>query len=165
MELKTQNMDISGLVSRMSRFIKEALKCQSANTVSIESYDIDRLKSYVNAINTYRGWIIGQPKADCPETHPMEYVCNIPEMSEIDGIENESIKDWARLMYIAAQEIINSQSSRIASGLIAHDLTRNISFMCRIENFMTDYIETTIPLDLPETIPSKASVTQGNKGI
>jgi len=162
---KTMNMDIHGLCARLYRFIDESLHCQSANSASIEEWDLNRLKSYVAAALNYRDWLAAIPTLDCPESHPTEFTVPLWSLDSIMAVENESIKDWARLAHIAMVELVNSQSSRHATGLVSHDNNRFQAFMDKLNNFMTNYMEVTLPLDLPESIPYKPGVGPGRTGV
>lgn len=164
-EKGTLNHDVQGMCNRMGRFIEEALKSQSANAAFVMTHDLDRLKSYIAAAINYRAWVVGLPQLDCPETHPMHMTIKCPTIEEVENVENESIKDWSRLMYISIKELENSQSSRMASGFISHDLRRFDDFMAKLSLFLTDYVEVTLPLDLPESSPQAPGVTAGKTGI
>jgi len=161
----TLNMDIAGLVTRMHRFIDEALKCQSANAAAVMEYDYTRLESYLAAAINYKNWLTAVPQLDCPESHPLQLSVSLPQMDDVEAVENESIKDWARLMLIAITELMNSQSSRMSSGLVSHDQMRFDAFMTKLNNFLTEYVQVTLPLDLPESIPQAPGVTPGRTGI
>lgn len=163
---RTLNLDVAGLSQRISRFMDEALKCQSSNTASMNSHDMKRLRDYLQACVNYKGWVTASTEPlDTPEFHPTELATSCAALPKIDSIENESVKDWCRLMYVCHYELVNSQSSRSSSGLISHDAERFDSYIERCDRFLTDYVETTLPLDLPETVPMRPSVTPGNRGI
>jgi hypothetical protein len=164
-QCKTHNQDILGMCSRLKRFIEEALKCQSANAAHVISYDLERLKSYLSACRNYRNWVSGQPQLDLPELHPRDYFLDCASDETIDAVENESIKDWCRMFEAAWYELVNSQSSRMASGFISHDLRRFDHVIDKMEKFLSEYVEKTLPLDLPESIPAQAGVTSGRTGI
>lgn len=161
----TQNLDVAGISSRLSRFMSEALKCQSANVAHVMIHDLSRLYSYLAACRTYKQWIIANPQLDTPEFHPRNIETDCPSLPAIDAVENESIKDWVRLAYALHYEMVNSQSSRMSTGLISHDARRFDDIIAKMENFLKDYVETTLPVDLPETVPLRNSVTPGNTGI
>ncbi len=165
MQKETLNMDIAGLTTRMNRFIAEAIKCQSANAATVMEHDLRRLKSYLKASDTYKAWVMNQPQLDCPETHPTQRSVNVHELATVENIENESIKDWGRIMQTAIMEMLDSQSSRMASGLVSHDGQRYDQFSLKLHAFIADYIEVELPIDLPETIPSFEGVTAGQTGI
>jgi len=162
---QTQNLDVAGLCSRLSRFMCEALKCQSANAAYVMQHDLRRLYSYLEGSKTYKAWIVANPQLDTPEFHPRLIDTSCPALPAIDAVENESIKDWARLAYVCHYELVNSQSSRMSSGLISHDAKRFDDVIVKMQNFLAEYVEVTLPLDLPETVPMRNSVTPGNLGI
>jgi len=165
MKLQTQNFDVCSLVTRMDRFIKEAIKSQSANTAGIIIHDVNRLKSYLLDCVTLKAHFEAQPILDLPEVHPLTMELTLTDLAEIEKIENDALKDWARLMYAAAKELADSQSSRQATNFVSHDSRRIGDIYTKLENYIKNYVETVLPQDLPETIPSFASVTPGQTGI
>lgn len=162
---KTQNLDIAGISSRLSRFMFEALKCQSANVAHVNEHDLRRLYSYLTGAKTHKAHVIASPQLDTPEFHPRDIKTECPSLPAIDAVENESIKDWARLAYALHYEMVNSQSSRMSTGLISHDAKRFDDITDKMTNFLKDYVEKILPLDLPETVPQRDSVSSGNIGI
>jgi hypothetical protein len=162
---ETLNHDVAGIVRRQVRFVKEALKSQSANTFHVMEYDIARLEAYLSACDAYKSHVVGEPQIDCPETHPSKVGLELPEIGSVDSIENESISDWARLVLISAYELMDSQSSRMASGLISHDSTRYDLLSAKLKSLVENYIKTQLPLDTPESVPSVESVSNGNQGV
>ncbi len=162
---KTLNMDIASLCSRMRKFIEEGLKSASANVEAVSEYDVARLDSYLVSITAYKDWFCGVPPLDCVETHPLEMGCEIHTAEKIEEIENDSIKDYCRIMRIAQIELVDSQSSRLATGLISHDKIRLESFVTKVTNLISEYIKQILPLDLPESSPYKPGVGPGLTGI
>jgi hypothetical protein len=134
--LKTLNMDISGLCNRIRKFIEEGIKSASANVEGVSEHDVLRLKSYLNSAIVYKDWFCAQPILDCVETHPLEMDVLVHDLEAIDAIENESVKDYCRIMWIAQREILDSQSSRLATNLISHDKLRFESFMEKISKLI-----------------------------
>ena len=128
-------------------------------------WDLKRLKAYLNACVSYRSWIIANPQLDTPESHPMDLQLRVATMAAIDSVENESVKDWARLMWVAHFELSNSQSSRMSTGLISHDQRRFDDIITKLANFLDTYVADTLPLDLPETAPMAPGVERGNLGV
>lgn len=162
---ETQNLDVAGICTRLSRFVTEALKCQSANVVHVMEADLKRLYSYLVGIETYKKWVIEQPQLDTPEFHPRKFTTQCAGLPKVDAVENESIKDWARLIYVLHYEMSNSQSGRMSTGLISHDAKRFDDVITKARALLKDYVEVILPVDLPETVPMRASVTAGNRGI
>ena len=165
MKLQTNNLDIRSMVSRMDRFIKEVIACQSGNGNAVMIHDLNRLKSYLAACVAIKAHYEAEPILDLPEWHPTVLDIDLVDMTLIDAIENEALKDWARLMHIGAFELANSQSSRQSTSFIGHDSARINAIFGKLNNYITNYIETILPEDLPETTPSFASVKPGATGI
>lgn len=157
------NHDIAGINSRINRFIEELVKSVSSGTSQLNQFDQARLVTYLDAIDTYHDWVISQPNLDLPETHPRAITLNqsVPSMT----VENDSINDLVRILTIARDEIVNSQSARDAAGLNKFDSNRLRSIVSKCRKFLSDYIVPTNPLDLPESSPAVAQSGAGRTGI
>ena len=162
----THNLMVYGLTARMSNFIFEALKSQSANVVAVNVHDLRRLRAYLDAAENYRNWAASDDNPlDTPETHPQNYKVHCPTTEDIEAVDNPSIRDWSHLVRIAVCELINSQSSRQSSGFISHDLTRFDALIAKLRDFLSNYVEVTLPIDQPESKPNASGVTHGRRGI
>lgn len=157
------NMDIAGVISRMRRFRYETIKAVSSGVANVSSSDVTRLKSYTGAITTYLDWMVSVPTLDLPESSPRNYDAGEPE--QLDLPENESLVDVMRLYDVAEIEIGNSQSARLATGIIEHDELRLRNIIAKMEAFIDGYIATVQPLDLPESAPLRANTGGGRTGI
>lgn len=157
------NPDVAGLQRRINRFIIEMSKAASNQFSMMNDFDQTRLQTYLNAIRAYVAWVTSQPQLDLPETSPKTYVLDADPTYEL--VENESIIDILRMLEIARTEIVNGQSARMPSGFISFDVTRVLSVVDKIENFLNDYVKVITPLDLPESSPSRASSGPGNTGV
>lgn len=152
-EVKLYNDDVRGFVLRIDRFLQEMNKSQSANITEFVSFDVDRLKSYLQVCEAYLSWVSAAPQLDLPETHPLELVN--PPMPELPTVENPMIDDVLRLMVRLRGEALRSQSSRRASGLVSFDLERFKAILGKIGAYLDDFVATVNPVDLPESSPSQ----------
>ncbi len=159
----TYNCDIDGIVRRINRAIVEMTKSQSGGVSLSISFDVIRWRTYIQGLQTFIDYITSQPQMDLPETHPLPVV--LPAKPVIPMMENESAYDMAQLFDTMREEIANSQSSRMPSGLISHDEVRIRSYLARATNFINDYITVIDPLDLPDSSPMSPAPTTGNKGV
>ena len=159
----TLNTDVVGLNERIHRFLVEVMKCASANSSQVKEADKERLKSYLSSLRAYLDHISAEPELDLPETNPKEYV--LRDLPPLADIENESLSDCCRLLELCREEIINSQSARLASGIIAFDKVRQEKIIEKAERFIKDYIEVVTPLDLPESSPMDPTTPSGRLGI
>jgi hypothetical protein len=157
------NHDVAGLQRRMNRFIVEMIKSVSNSGSLMNSYDQSRLESYLGAIRAYVSWIVSQPELDLPETSPRIYVLDVNPSWDL--VENESIIDVVRMLELARDEVVSSQSARNSSGLTKFDEKRCISMVDKIEAFLKNYIQTITPLDMPESSPMRPASTAGQTGI
>lgn len=157
------NQDIVGLYNRINDFIYEMFKSVSGQTSEVNEFDQARLTTYLDAIDTYHNWIMNQPHLDLPETSPRIYPLRDPD--ELPIVENENINDITRMMTIARDELTNSQSARLAAGMVSFDSARLTAMIEKMRRFLVDYIQVATPLDVPESSPQMASTGSGRGGI
>jgi hypothetical protein len=160
---QTANHDIKALNDRLNRFIVELQQSVSANTSSMSEADTGRALSYLESIDALHDWIVSQPVLDLPETAPR--VRDLMPEPEIADVENEEINDLVNLLVIGRDELVNSQSSRHASGLIGFDSERLRSLTTKARAFIEGYVTNIAPLDLPESSPREAMTPAGRAGI
>ena len=161
--LNTYNHDIVGIYSRVNRFLTELYKSVSSGGSQMNAFDYNRLSAYMANIKGYVDWVVGQPHLDCPETHPRLYV--LDEMPVIEPVENEEVNDVIRILTLARDELIMSQSTRDPSNIKSFDLARFTAVIEKVEAFMTQYIQPLTPLDLPESSPHEPMSGPGQTGI
>ena len=159
----TFNHDVAGIHRRINRFIVELMRSASSSGSQVSEHDQVRVQSYLTAINTYVQWVVGNPLLDLPETHPRQI--DLDENPMIDEVENESMRDLITLMEIARDETVNGQSSRLASTLVPFDERRLTAVVQKAEQFLTMYVQTTTPLDLPESSPMRDMTAPGRTGV
>lgn len=161
--MKTYNHDIAGLYVRINRFIEELAKSASSNVNQMSTFDQARLVSYIAAIRKYQAWVMAAPQLDLPETHPRGI--DLPAPPVLPEIENEAVQDLIRLFIISRDELVGSQSSRNAAGLISFDNTRFTAIIDKAEKFLTEYVQAATPLDLPESSPNAPMTGAGKQGV
>lgn len=159
------NMNIAGFNRRVNRFISELADSVSASGSLMTGYDQTRLASYLDALDVYVSHVVDQPQLDLPESHPMKYELDAPRVISENDVENESVMDLIRMLELARIETINGQSARLGAGLLSFDEQRLTSIVSRCRKFLTDYIQTTTPLDYPETSPMRAMPAPGRGGV
>ena len=157
------NHDVAGLCRRLNRFIIELQKSASSSVSDMSTFDQDRLQSYLDAIKSYRSWVISQPQLDLPETHPKEI--EIGKEPETPDVDNEGVRDTVYMMGICRDEIVNSQSARRASGFISFDDRRLMAIVDKCQHFLDDYIKLVQPIDMPETSPLNETTGAGSLGV
>jgi hypothetical protein len=108
-------------------------------------------------------WVTSQPQLDLPETHPREIMLKAGPV--ITDVENESVNDVLRMVMIARDELVNSQSARVPAGLIKFDAARLTAVIQKCEAFLTNYIKVVDPLDLPESSPGVGLSGSGKVGV
>lgn len=157
------NHDIAGLHRRINRFVVELAMSQSNGVSQVIEHDQARLQTYLDALKTYKAWVQAVPMLDLPETHPTQYMLEADPV--LPEVENESVADVMRLFILMREELLNSQSARLASTLTKHDDTRLSAIIEKAQNFLTNYIQVTTPLDLPESSPDEAMAPAGKIGV
>ena len=159
----TLNHDIAGIHARLNRAIFETHKSVSSGVVDYREADVDRIISYLNGVDAFHNWIIDQPQLDLPESHPKEYI--LDENPKVGLVENDAANDIVRLLEVAREEIVNSQSARLPAGLIEFDSGRLFAVIEKTRKLVTDYIQNVQPLDLPESTFKRDQSGPGRKGI
>ncbi len=162
-DVSVYNSDVVGLYDRINRFIEEAQKSVSADVSLTNAFDIVRLNTYLDSIDRYHAWVIAQPLLDLPETSPRLYALATPMAAQ--QVENDDLDDILRILRLSRDEMTNSQSARLPSGLIAPDSIRLTAIIQKARNFIKDYIVPTQPLDLPESSPRNLETGPGKGGI
>jgi hypothetical protein len=158
------NQDVAGLAERIDEVVYEVARSQSANMTDMRPFDRTRIDEYNAMLNRYAAWVTDAPDIDLPETHPREYpIKYISEGVDAD-VENKALRDLIRMYRAIITELTNSQSARAANGLTTHDKRRFDLVMEKIEKFMSDYVDNTQPLDMPESAPSSEAVEPGYTG-
>ena len=161
--LVVHNMDIVAINNRLNRYIEEMYKSNSSSVNNISDADKNRMVEYIDAIDGLHDWIISQPQVDLPDTTPKDY--DIKKGMELAEVENESINDMLRMFEVMRDEMGNSQSARIGSGLIKQDSKRHRDMTERCRQFYIQYILNYVPLDYPESSPQEPTSGPGRQGI
>jgi hypothetical protein len=158
------NQDVAGLAERTDEVIYELAKSQSSNLTDMRPFDRTRIDEYNAMLNRYAAWLVAAPDVDLPETHPRTYTMKfLTEDLDLD-VENKAIRDLLRMYQALITELTNSQSARAANGLTVHDKRRFDLVMEKIAAFLSDYVDETQPIDMPESAPSSDPVTAGFRG-
>ena len=157
------NHDVAFLADAVVRYTYEVQKSVSSGQSGINEFDVARIKSYLDAIDTAHDHILSVPQLDLPETHPREWP--VEQMYDHLDVESESANHVTRLLILSWEELVNSASARQASGINPHDSGRLRANVEKIRQFVVSYVETQTPLDLPESMPREDSSGPGRGGI
>ena len=148
----TQNDDIVGLHNRINRTLVELYKSASANVTAVNVHDFKRTSDYLVDLTLFTDYITSPEfPLDLPDTHPFTHTLS-PD-PEIPDIENMMVEDLMRLLVRGRGELVLSQSSRNATGLISHDEKRWRAILVQADKFMVEYVAKVTPIDLPESSP------------
>ena len=160
---ETYNHDVKGMSLRLDRMNKEINQAASGNAAYVSKHDLGRWRSLHAWILAYHDWVMAQPSPlDLPESHPT--LLMIPDGPVYPTVENELVNDLVRLLVLARQELVNSQSSGQAGGLVSYDSVRFLAIMDKASKLL-DLAEATYPLDLPESMPQRIGVAPGQGGV
>lgn len=156
-------MQVAGLIRRLRRFRYETVKAASSGVAHVNEHDLRRAKSYLNAVEAYLNWIVSQPQLDLPESTPNPIDLGDPEVLPFP--ENESLTDLMVMYELLEKEIGNSQSARLGDSVISHDEKRVRDLVSKMRAFLETFVETILPMDLPESSPLKEGTGVGRTGI
>lgn len=163
--METYNHDCAGVLRRVHRFTYELYKSVSSSGAFVNAFDQSRWGQYLDAIDSYLDHVVAQPQIDAPESHPRKITVDLLPDEDISGVENESIVDAMYYLKLACIEVANSQSSRMAAGLLPFDEARCRALVAKSRNLLTQYVSSVQPLDLPESSPAKVMSGPGRTGI
>ena len=156
-------MQVAGLIRRLRRFRYETVKAASSGVAHVNEHDLRRAKSYLGAVEAYLNWIVSQPQLDLPESTPNPIDLGDPEVLPFP--ENESLTDLMVMYELLEKEIGNSQSARLGDSVISHDEKRVRDLVSKMRAFLETFVETILPMDLPESSPLKEGTGVGRTGI
>lgn len=159
----TKNHDVLGVYNLTNRFIEEMWKCVSSSASQMNEFDQIRLISYLANLRGYLNWVEAQPHLDLPETSPAEWP--LKPIPPITNVENEEVNNILILFSLTRDELINSQSARISSGMIPFDMLRIRAIIDKVEAFLVKYVQPLTPLDLPESSPQAPVSGPGRTGV
>lgn len=160
---ETLNMDFVDLWNRNQRFKREFQESQSANVSLSLAADVARWKSYLSSQRVLMQEISGLPDVDAPESNPRRIA--LRDQTPTLDVENESVQKLAVMIDIQSDELINSQSSRLAAGILSFDRKRFLDMNTKMENYLDNFVAVAEPLDLPESSPRAAVAPAGSRGI
>lgn len=153
---QVSNMDIAGLCDRTTVYSRELIASQSAfNGGFFLETDRARLASYLDRLEAFATAANSQP-LDLPKIHNVGFslLKQFPTDSEIEGVENQDVKDIIRRMKALWVDMSESQSADLASGINRFDLSR---FKSIIESCRALLSMSGDSIDLPEN--------QGNAAV
>ena len=155
------NHDVAGIVERVDEIIYEILKSQSAGLTDMRSFDRTRIDEYIALLDRYANWVVAAPDIDLPETHPRMYPIRYLSEELVNDVENKALRDVVRMYQALIIELTASQSAAAASGLTVHDKRRFDLLQEKVKKFMSEYVDQTHPIDMPESAPSSPPIERG----
>lgn len=157
---QVSNMDIAGLCDRVTMFANELIHSQSAfNGGLFLQSDRARLASYLDRLETFVA-AVSQAPLDLPKIHNVGFslLKSFPNDQQIEGVENQDVKDIIRRLKALWIDMSESQSADLSSGVNRFDVSRftQVVESCRaLLNLAGDAI------DLPENLGNTPVPTAG----
>jgi hypothetical protein len=159
---EASNRNMVAIAEMIDQQVFELLHCASAGVSDIAPPDLERFTEGLNDIKTYATWVESAGGTDNPETHPYKWPITYLAKDEIGDCENKAIRDVVREYRTLQNEVLRSQSAKLAAGWHGPDKERRFDpGVARIERFRDDYVASALPRDLPESTSSKEPVGPG----
>lgn len=156
------NRNLVAIAEMIYQQVFELLHCASAGVSNIQPQDMERLTEGLNDVESYGQWVASVGGIDNPETHPHAWPVTYIAKDEIGDVENKAIRDLVREYRTLQNEILRSQSAKLAAGWHSPDKERRFDpIIARMRRFIADYVEASLPRDLPESTSSKEPVGPG----
>lgn len=157
------NLDVLYCNDKICRYAGELIKSVSSGVAHVNSFDMARALKYLDDLDAAVAYVLGQPQLDMPETHPRARA--LQPMPAIPPMENDELDHAVRLLESARIELINSQSSRMAAGLLPFDAARVNALVEKNRQWLTTFVAARAPMDLPETSPQELMTGSGSSGV
>lgn len=157
------NLDVVYINDKMCRYAGEVIKAVSANLAHVNAFDMTRALKYLDDLDAAVAYVLAQPQLDMPETHPRER--KLQPFPEVPNMENDELDHTVRLLEAARLEIINSQSGRMAAGLLPFDAAHVTALVAKNRAWLTAFVSARSPMDLPETSPQQLITGPGVGGV
>lgn len=157
------NLDVVYINDKICRYAGEVIKAVSANLAHVNTFDMARALKYLDDLDAAVTYVLAQPQLDMPETHPRER--KLQAFPEVPNMENDELDHVVRLLESARLEVVNSQSSRMAAGLLPFDASRVSALVEKNRQWLTTFVQQRSPMDLPETSPQQLITGDGVGGV
>lgn len=161
----TKNIDIRGIVTKLRYFRGEISDSQSANGNRLEEFDKVRWLSYFQDLEADITHGKNRVPVDTPKYAGKRYF-DLGKPEQYAAVENMAVNDLIEYTIMLEVEILNSSSSRKTFGFDEFDHARWMAIINNvIRAHINDYMAKMLPMDLPETTPSKFTVADGKMGL
>ena len=149
---QVSNMDIAGLCDRLTVYASELIHSQSSyNGGLFLEPDRNRTATYIDRLETFAASVSSSGSLDLPKIHNVGFALlrPFPADGEVEGVENQDVKDILRRFKALWVELSESQSADLASGMNRFDLERFNALLDSCRKILElDGTE----LDLPENV-------------
>lgn len=146
--METKNLTIRGMIDRLLIYTFEVAKSVSAGVGSYRTPDIERLKTYLQELKTYKAQAMSVDPLDVPHWHAR--AMSVPAFPEINWTENPSVNDIKMMLEMLYVELLECQSKDLPLGFFPADSRRIDALLNNAESFLINYVEQATPIDTPE---------------
>ncbi|MBL4769474.1 MAG: hypothetical protein JKY94_17510 [Rhodobacteraceae bacterium] len=155
------NINTASIVDNVATYIGELKAMASGDLPFLSLADAARVTSYFAAMQTELDYVNNFPSLDLSNRDPLAITLNpLPEQREF---ENQYLTFLDRLLRSYHTEASQAVSSRMASGIASPDYVRLNGIIAAANNYFSEYVEATNPVDSPETGGSTgADGSEGN---
>ena len=153
-----QSMDVD-----CARYVNEMAHMGSADVSGMDEFDLERIRSYIEAMKTKRNFVEADPHRDLVETKGDTY--DLLPITVLPKMEDRAMYDMCHQLNTMRQELRRSASTRMNDGLNTFDAKRWDGNMARLENYLDNYVLESTPLDTPLTSPIEQTTGVGNRTV
>ena len=151
--MQVKNINIVSMHAMIRKIDHEIRNAVSAGISHMRSPDIARAKTYLDELEAYHEFLVGQDPVDWP--HAADVTTTLEPLAPTPDTENTSVKELLSWLKIVEAELTKSQSKDLPAGLVSFDSERldaNIAYARGLISFVED----ATPTDRPESAASEA---------
>ena len=149
---EVRNMDICGLVERIDRVIYETMTSESSALNELNEFDVQRQINYSASLRAYASTMNSASVMDLPHSYPHMYKIHYAtEEVDVEDIKNKGLRDIIRFYLNAMVQLSRSESADKSNAFHPADYTRFLLIMDRIDQYISSYLQSTLPVDFPKS--------------
>ena len=158
---EVRNMDVVGIVERLDRSAFDVMEFESASLNEVTEYDLGRIRQYNAVLRTYASVINSSIDMDLPHSYPHMYqIKYITTNLDFENVKNKVLRDVVRLYANAWVQWSRSESADRSNGWMAADYERFIIIMDRMDAYLAEYAQASLPIDLPHSTTYEMSTNR-----
>ncbi len=161
--MELHNYELASWCRRCRRHAEEIHLSASADGPKMYEQDKDNIRSYILSLRALRDHIDDQPEVPYPETKDQTYT--VEDLQDFVLIENESINDLAHAFVQMFNEVSQSQSAKMVTGILEFDFDNMETWLLKVESLLENYVEVATPLNLAQSSPKRERTAPGRRGV